>query len=189
MLTPGTIMRGIDERRKCVGGDDLAASRALQELYNIMSDPLILDKDGDMDKRFVQASEVAMTIFRKATGSLEKIEQATKAIGSIKAKPDEGENNNARLIPRGQFWSSDRGRAVSREDILEWCTATYDIAEGDRFWVAPKAWVGVAKVPTATGPAWMLTAYRDGKCVSSAQTDNAFELMIFLDTEAAQLNG
>jgi hypothetical protein len=188
MITPGTIMRGIAERQGAAG-DNLAASQALQDLYNIMSDPLILDKDGDMDKRFVQASEVAMAIFRKSGGMLEKVEQATKAIGSIKAKPDEGGNHNARLIPRGQFWSSDRGRAVSREDILEWCTANYDIAEGDRFWVAPQAWVGVAKVPTATGPAWMLTAYRDGKCTASAQTDNAFELMIFLDTEAAQLNG
>ena len=70
---------------------------------------------------------------------------------------------------------------MTRAEILEWCTANYDIAQGDRFWSGPREYVGIAKVPTLAGPAWMLTVYKEGKCIASCQTPLAFELMLFID--------
>jgi hypothetical protein len=134
---------------------------------------------GDMDKRFRQASEVAMAIFRQADGDLAKVERANEAIARSKLR--DGDLNRSELIAKGTYWSSEQKRAVDREYILNWCTASYDIADGDRFWSAPKEFIGIAKVPTATGQAWMLAAYRDGKCLSSQQTAHAFELMLFID--------
>lgn len=181
--SPMTIIKGVMERMEAAAeySNERGASEALQSVYSTMSDAAVVAQDvkDDMDKRFRQASEVAMAIFRKADGDLAKVERANEAIARSKLR--EGDMSPSELIAQGTYWSSEQKRAVDREHILNWCTASYDIADGDRFWSAPKAFVGIAKVPTATSQAWMLTAYRDGRCVSSQQTEHAFELMLFID--------
>lgn len=183
IITPAQILRGIKERQTCAedanGEYQPQAGQVLQELYDVMSEPQVVapDERGNMQKRYAQASDIAMAIFRRANGKLDAVEQATKAIEMTKTAA----GPTAELIPAGEYWSSLRGRAVPRQHIYSWATSDYDTAEGDRFWVKPNLCLGIAKVPTSEGSGWMLTAWKDSKCVASLQTTHAFELMVFVD--------
>lgn len=84
------------------------------------------------------------------------------------------------LIKPGQFWSSNQGRAMTLEEVMDWCILRATV-EGDRFWVSNFVHFGIGLVPMRGAKGvWILT-YRDhGVVKQSKQATDIFEVMVFL---------
>lgn len=185
-ITPRLFFDGIARRHRtvaevCGNRHTRKHQQAIAELYSTMVDiARTPDQIDQYHQRMRDASEVASAIFRHAGGDFKKVEQVSRIIENIKAD-SAAQEDNARLIKADEFWSTQQGRSLTREQVMAWATRTYDAAESDRFWVRPRRFIAIARVPTDIGTAWMMTVFMDGKVVSSKQTPEPFEMMVYFD--------